>query len=250
MVYRDPAAHSRPCLGSRGKIPEWAAAELGVPLETVEVNMRAGEHKTPDYCRIHPFGQVPAMEDGDLKLFESGALVFYMYDKAGALDTPEKRAVASQWVLYANSTLCNAMFYSKSPEQKDSMLRTLDQILAKSPYLAGDQFTVSDIAVGSYLLYLPIFGLADGLEKLPNLVGYMKRISERPACPQSYKVRESATRRATSLPIACLGWRSVAQPTCLPGSRPGRTRSTAGLGPRAGLASSTKSRASSSSEVK
>ena len=71
-------------------------------IQTVEVNMRAGEHKSAQYRTIHPFGQVPALEDDGLKMFESGAILCYMYDKAGKLDTPQKRALANQWTLFAN----------------------------------------------------------------------------------------------------------------------------------------------------
>lgn len=62
----------------------------------------------------------------------------------------------------------------------------LDEALAKGPYLAGDEFSIADVAVGGYLLYTPIFG-----QPLPTkqarVLDYMKRLAARPACPQAFK---------------------------------------------------------------
>lgn len=60
--------------------------------------------------QVNPFGKVPALQDGELCLFESGALLTYLADKYGELETAEERARASQWVLFANSTLANSVF--------------------------------------------------------------------------------------------------------------------------------------------
>ena len=49
--------------GSRGKIAEWYIAELGLPVDMVQVDMRGGQHKTPEYLKLHPFGQVPVLDD-------------------------------------------------------------------------------------------------------------------------------------------------------------------------------------------
>lgn len=51
--------------GSRGKIAEWVLAEMQVPYDTVLLDMRKGEHKSPEYLKINPWGKVPAMEDGE-----------------------------------------------------------------------------------------------------------------------------------------------------------------------------------------
>jgi glutathione S-transferase len=67
--------------GSRGKISEWVLSELKLPYETVILDMRSGEHKTPEYLEINPFGKVPAMEDGEriclLNIFPSFILLLH-----------------------------------------------------------------------------------------------------------------------------------------------------------------------------
>lgn len=65
--------------------------------------------------------------------------------------------------------------------------QTLDGILAQQPYLAGDSFSVSDVAVGSYLLYLPLFFPDQVPLKQQHVWAYMQRLAEREACPLPYK---------------------------------------------------------------
>ncbi|GLI61910.1 hypothetical protein VaNZ11_004433 [Volvox africanus] len=173
--------------GSRGKITEWYLAELNVPHELVSVDMRRGEHKTPAFLAINPFGKVPAMTDGDLPLFESGAILLHLANKYGKLSDNEL-GTAAQWTLFANSTLSEAFFNNRQrATQMPVMLRTLNELLSKKPYLTGEDFSVGDIAVGSYLLYLPLFFPDLDLTQYPEVWSYMQRISERPTCPVPYK---------------------------------------------------------------
>ncbi|PNH08375.1 Protein gstA [Tetrabaena socialis] len=173
--------------GSRGKITEWYLGELGVEHELVLLDMRKGDHKTPAFLAINPFGKVPAMTDGDLPLFESGAILLHLANKYGKLQ-PDAFGTAAQWTLFANSTLSDAFFNaSQRSTQMPIMLRTLNGILATKPFLAGDEFSVSDIAVGSYLLYLPLFFPDLDLTQYGAVWSYMQKISERPACPEPYK---------------------------------------------------------------
>ena len=63
----------------------------------------------------------------------------------------------------------------------DKTFAVLDALLAKQPYLEGDHFTVSDVAVGSYLSYIPVFFPDVKLDAYPNLQQYVGRITSRPA---------------------------------------------------------------------
>lgn len=149
------------------------------------------EHKDPAYIKsVHPFGQVPALtaDNGGgatFALFESGAILSYLAEMHGALPTPESRAVAAQWILFANSTLAQALFFDGPRERAlPSVLAGLDELLARGggPYLTGAEFTVSDVAVGSYFAYIPRF-LGDKVDIKPykNVAAYVERVLSRPA---------------------------------------------------------------------
>ena len=174
--------------GSRGKICEWALAELGVQYESIVLDMRAGEHKKPVFLSINPFGKVPAMEDGDLKLFESGAILLHVATRYGKLE-PDEISRLGVWSLFSNSTLATAFFSPSGKNQMGEMLTVLNDLLTKSKYLEGNNFTLSDIAVGSYLLYLPLF-YPDMFPAFsttyPKVFEYMLALAARPQCPEAY----------------------------------------------------------------
>ncbi|MEA5623326.1 glutathione S-transferase family protein [Nostoc sp. UHCC 0251] len=171
---------------SRASIVHWYLEELGVPYEFVKLDMQAGEHLKPEYLAINPVGKVPAIVDGDFKLWESGAILLYLADKYGktALSL-EERAVFSQWTLFGNSTLATGIFVEANREREMPRLLTfLNEILERQPFLLGNEFTVVDVAVGSILSYIPIMLKLD-LSPYPGVLNYIKQLSERPAFQKS-----------------------------------------------------------------
>jgi glutathione S-transferase len=68
---------------------------------------------------VNPFGKLPAIQcDDGTAVFESGAILLYLADRYGGLTTPEQRAVAAQWVVFANATFSPAMFNSSQRAQQ------------------------------------------------------------------------------------------------------------------------------------
>jgi glutathione S-transferase len=166
---------------SRASIVQWYLEELGVPYEFVLLDMKAGEHRQPEFLAINPVGKVPAIADGDFTLWESGAILLYLADKYGGLSL-EQRAVANQWILYANATMGPGIFVEASRAQEfPRHMGMLDQVLAQHPYLMGMEFGVADVAVGSMLSYIPMMLKLD-LSGYPVVMDYlMNRIQARPA---------------------------------------------------------------------
>ncbi|MBD2178824.1 glutathione S-transferase family protein [Pseudanabaena sp. FACHB-1998] len=166
---------------SRASIVKWYLEELQAPYEFQLLDMSAGEHLQPDFLAINPFGKVPAIADGDFQLWESGAILLYLAEKFGEVKTIEEKAIASQWVLFANSTLGTGLFVAESREKESPrLLSGLNKVLENQTYITGENFTVSDVAVATILGYA-IMMLKMSYADYPAVDAYIKRISDRPA---------------------------------------------------------------------
>ena len=149
----------------------WAIGELGLAHERHDVGGAFGGNDTPDYLRMNPNGRVPTVQDGDLVLWESNAVVRYLAAKHGAgtlwPTDPATRALADRWMDWQCTTLHRDMtvvFWGliRTPaEQRDMRAITdsarelgrlwsiLDRHLAAQAYVGGDSFTMGDIPVGA-----------------------------------------------------------------------------------------------------
>ncbi|RUT00538.1 glutathione S-transferase [Dulcicalothrix desertica PCC 7102] len=174
---------------SRASIVQWYLEELSVPYELVMLDMATGEHRQDAFLAINPFGKVPAIVDGDFKLWESGAILMYLAEKHAGITSVETRAVLNQWVLFGNSTLATGVFIEASREKEMPRLMTaLNNMFEKQPFIMGDEFTVADVAVGSILCYIPIMLQLD-LSAYPAVLDYMKRMTERDGFKKSIGAR-------------------------------------------------------------
>jgi len=165
--------------GSRAQIIEWYAKEKGLQFESVSVDMQSGAHKRPPFTDVNPFGKMPAIQAADgTAVFESGAILLYMAALAGELQTPEQIGAASKWVLYANATYWPEVEKTRKPPA--DQLQALESILSKQAFLAGNDLTVSDIALGSYLYYTQAF-FGEKFQNTPKVQAYLKGLMNRPA---------------------------------------------------------------------
>lgn len=167
---------------SRASIVRWYLEELGLPYEFVLIDLQAGEHRQPDFLKLNPMGKVPVIVDGDLVLWESGAILLYLAQTHGQLPSdPAAAAKVYQWVLFANSTLSQAMF---PPETRDrqlpSLLAGLETALQGNDYILGANFSVADVALGSVLAYLQMLFQVD-FSPYPTVASYLDRLRSRPA---------------------------------------------------------------------
>lgn len=171
---------------SRASIVQWYLEELAIPYEFVKLDMQAGEHLKPEYLAINPIGKVPAIVDGDLQLWESGAILLYLNDKYGKTPVSlEERAKLNQWVLFGNATLATGIFVEANRERDmPRLLNPLNEIFGRQPFLLGNEFTVADVAVGSILGYIPLMLKLD-LSAYPAVLKYIQQLSERPAFQKS-----------------------------------------------------------------
>jgi glutathione S-transferase len=178
----------------------WALEEAGQPYEVRFVSF--GAMKEPAHLALHPFGQIPTYEDGDLALFESGAIVFHIAQRHPGLlpDDANARARAITWMFAALNTLelpilelTNARLLEadkpwaeqRLPLVKDRVrdpLTKLSARLGNADWLDG-AFTAGDLMMVSVLLRLKASGM---LDEYPNLAAYVARGEARPAYQRAF----------------------------------------------------------------
>ncbi|MEH2513416.1 glutathione S-transferase [Nitrobacteraceae bacterium AZCC 1564] len=178
----------------------WALEELGQPYEVRLVSFRA--MKEPTHLALHPFGQIPTYEDGDLALFETGAIVFHLAERhAGLLPADrDARSRAITWMFAALNTveppileLVTAKILesdrpwseARLPLVKDRVRERLNQLSARlgnAEWLDG-AFSAGDLMMVSVLLRLKPSGL---LNEFPNLAAYVGRGEARPAYKRAF----------------------------------------------------------------
>lgn len=169
---------------------------LGLPFQTVDVDLLAGAHKKPDFLALNPFGQVPVLQDGDLTLFDSNAILVYLakrYDTSGRWlpDDAVTAARVQQWLSVAAGQLVNGpaaarlVTLFKAPLDHDRALATagqlfgvIDRHLATRDYLAADRATIADLAVYAYTAHAPEGGVS--LEAFPHLKRWLQRVEALP----------------------------------------------------------------------
>ena len=183
----------------------WALAEMKVPFERIDVGGAFGKTKDPFYLAMNPNSLVPTLEEEDgFTLWESNSVVRYLAGKhgAGTLEPadPKVRAKAQQWMDWQLSVLGPAItpvFWGlvRTPPEKrdhadieDSKQRTiraagmLETQLAKTKFVASDEFSYGDIPVGIQIYRF--VSLAKDRPATPNLDRWFASLSARPAFKQ------------------------------------------------------------------
>ena len=178
----------------------WVLEEAGLPYEVRPVSLAA--MKEPAHMAIHPFGQIPTYEEGDLVLFESGAIIFHVASHhAGLLpDDANARARAITWMFAAlNSVeppileLVTVKFMEgDKPWSKERLPLVMDRIRTRLGQLSarlGDAewldgaFSAGDLVMVSVLLRLKPSGI---LNEFPSLAAYVARGEARPAYKRAF----------------------------------------------------------------
>jgi glutathione S-transferase len=188
----------------------WALEEVGQPYEVRPVSFKA--MKEPAHLALHPFGKIPTYEEGDLALFETGAIVLHIANRhAGLLpDDANARARAIAWMFAALNTveppileLANAKLlesdksWSKErlPLVEDRVRNPLKQLSARlgdAEWLDG-AFSAGDLMMVHVLLRLKPSGM---LNEFPNLAAYVARGEARPAYKRAFEAQLAVYRES------------------------------------------------------
>lgn len=187
---------------SNVQIVMWALAEIGLECKRIDVGGAFGGTDTPEYISMNPNKLVPTVQDGDLTLWESAAIVRYLGAKyAGGRfwpADPAERARIDQWAEWSKTTfgptLLGGIFSQlvvlpadrRDPQalaaavtRMQGLAKMIEARLAESPYLGGDDIAFGDCIFGA-LLYR-YFTLPFERADAPNLRAYYDRLTQRPA---------------------------------------------------------------------
>jgi GST-like protein len=181
--------------------------ELGVPYEVKAVDIGKDEQFTPEFLKVSPNNKIPAIVDhdapgGPLAVFESGAILVYLAEKTGKLLAPSgaARYKALEWTFWQvgglGPMLGQLAFFAlrskdKPPEaierfttETARLLGVMEKRLAEGPYLAGDDYSIADIACYGWTLAAST-GLRQAAPEAwgdnPNIDRWLKTLGERPA---------------------------------------------------------------------
>ncbi len=168
---------------------------LGQPFDLIEVDLKSGAHKKPEFLALNPFGQVPVLEDDDVVISDSNAILVYLAKKFGRTEwLPEdaKGAAAVQrWLSVAAGevaygpaaarliTVFGAKYNADDViGRAHLLLKRLESHLAGRTWLVSDHPTVADVALYSYVARAPE-GNVD-LSGYPNVISFLERIEALP----------------------------------------------------------------------
>jgi glutathione S-transferase len=190
----------------------WALEEAGQPYEVRLVSFRA--MKEPAHLALHPFGQIPTYEEGDLVLFESGAIVFHIAERHSGLlpNDANGRARALAWMFAALNTVephivelsYIRLLEGDKPWSRERVpliesrirdrLKPLSVHLGNADWLDGE-FSAGDLMMVSVLIRLK--ASASILNEFPNLAAYVARGEDRPAYKRAFaaQLAINATKR-------------------------------------------------------
>ena len=179
----------------------WTAQELGLEFQRNEAGGQFGLVRTPEYLRLNPNALVPVMEDGDFVLWESNVIVRYLCAKhsPGQLYPSDLREQfeAERWMDWQQTTFNPAsrqgfwQLIRTAPEQRnaqaisdsnaavEALLATLDAQLGRHAFVAGDHFTMADVALGCEAHRW--FGLPQPRQSWPNVERWYQGLRARQA---------------------------------------------------------------------
>ena len=187
----------------------WLFNELNLPYELEVYPLGDKSMRTPEYLKVHPMGRVPALEDGELTIFESGAIVQYVLEKYGngkMLPTTSSPNYPNylQWLHYAegmimpqiNIIVVETIFLPEERRNQTNvdratklltrMLTAIDLHMQDREFLAGE-FSGADIMTGHACIVSGRLG-ADISDK-PNVSAYIERLEARPALKRAWTAK-------------------------------------------------------------
>jgi glutathione S-transferase len=187
--------HRHPLSGHCHRV-ELMLSLLDLPAKRIDVDLVAGEQKRPAFLAKNPFGQVPVLEDGDVTIADSAAIVTYLVRRYGESTAwiprdPVAAAQVQRWLAVAAGPLASGPAFARAAaifrravdtEPARSAARSLfarmDDHVADRAFFAGDAPTIADVALYAYTAHAPEGGVS--LEPFANVRRWIGRVEAMP----------------------------------------------------------------------
>ncbi|WP_426088247.1 glutathione S-transferase family protein [Janthinobacterium sp. PSPC1-1] len=176
-----------------------ALAELGLPYRLRHVHIERGEHRQPAFLALNPHGRIPVLVDHDagITVFESAAILLYLAEKTGRLlpAQPQQRWAAITWLQFHAASMgpmlgqrvhfeiadagANVSATAHFRQLCDAAFATMEGRLAANAYLAGDDYSIADIASFGWLHIAQLVGF--DFSAWPHVGAWYARVAARPA---------------------------------------------------------------------
>ena len=174
--------------------------EIGFEYSVTKININKDEQFNHEFRKISPFSKIPVIKDGDISIFESGAILIYLGEKSGKFYNPNERLIINQWLMgqmaYVGPMLGqHHQFHHYNPGKSEfgeeryfkiakRIYADLDERLGQSEYLAGKNYTIADIATFPWIARHEIHDI--GLKNFKNLTRWYSSIAKRDAVIKGY----------------------------------------------------------------
>ena len=174
--------------------------EIGFEYSVTKININKDEQFNPEFRKISPFSKIPVIKDGDISIFESGAILIYLGEKSGKFYNPNERLIINQWLMgqmaYVGPMLGQHHQFHHYNSGKSEfgeeryfkiakrIYADLDERLGQSEYLAGKNYTIADIATFPWIARHEIHDI--GLKNFKNLTRWYSSIAKRDAVIKGY----------------------------------------------------------------
>jgi len=175
---------------------ELMMALLQIPYETIDLDMAKGAQKAPDYLRISPFGQVPAIDDNGTILSDSNAIISYLVeryadDNRWSGHSPVEKAQIQRWLSVAAGEIASgpcaarlvtvfgaSLDHEAAKAKAHALFKIMEAELDGKTFLVSERITLADVAGYSYIAHAPEGGVS--LEPYPNIRSWLARIQAQP----------------------------------------------------------------------
>ena len=174
--------------------------EIKFDYKITKINIFKDEQFRPEFKKLSPFSKIPVIIDNKVSLFESGAILIYLGEKSGKFYDKGQRIIINQWLMGQMSYIGPMLgqhhqFHHYNPGKSEfgekryfkiseRIYRELDERLSKSKFLAGNDYTIADIATFPWIARHEWHDI--GLKKFDNLTRWYEEVSKREAVKKGY----------------------------------------------------------------